>query len=167
MPGEDDFDIYGEDDGFHVKADEVRLPFFFSGGTCLLRHLAKSIGYDDVVNQDAAEAATHSPVVGEKRPREDDENEETQEQQPSGNGVKEESQEPQPVPSSMRSPNSGSTGSYPMGLPGNGTPTPGQTFDALYIGDLQWVCVYCRLVSHVHTVLRRCRLYCSLTVDYR
>jgi hypothetical protein len=158
MP-EDDFDIYGEDDGFHVQAEEVCLPFLCH----MTRSLSsfKSLGYDEAGNQDPADAAAHSPVIGEKRPREEDESEDAHEQS-SGNGVKEESQEPQPVPTSMRSPNAAGNGSFPgnMGFPG-AVAGQGQNTDALYIGDLQWVCVYCRLLSHVHIVLRQARCIIS------
>lgn len=122
MP-EDDFDIYGEDEGFNVKVDE-------------------SIGYEESVTQES-ETATHSPVVGEKRQREDDDDgEEHRGQLP--NGSKAPSQEPQSIPTSMRSPNAGINGSFgantgtsAMGMPGSGA-TGGQNFDAVYIGDLQW-----------------------------
>ncbi|GJE96569.1 RNA-binding domain-containing protein [Phanerochaete sordida] len=117
MP-EDDFDIYGEDDGFNTKVDEP-------------------LAYEEPVQEEAEAAASHSPVVGEKRQREDDENEE--ERREPSNGTKEHSQEPQPVPSSMREPSAGANGTYgtpTAGTPGGGAGNP--AFDALYIGDLQW-----------------------------
>lgn len=125
----------------------------------------KSIGYEEPANEEAADTASHSPVVGEKRQREDDEHEQ-QEQHASSNGTKENSQEPQAISSSMRSPNPGTNGSYgaanaAMGLPGGGNQSGGQGFDALYIGDLQWVCI-CRLVLHVYTLLRRAPCIFSL-----
>ena len=70
---EDDFDIYGEDDGFAVQAEEVRLSFFCAQGV-LTQSQHKSLGYEET-NQDQNENAAHSPVVGEKRPREEDETE--------------------------------------------------------------------------------------------
>ena len=86
------------------------------------------------------EAATHSPVVGEKRQREEDEEQEPQDQL--SNGSKDASQEPQSIPSSVRSPNLGTNGSFgnsAMSMPGAGGQSSGQNSDALYIGDLQWV----------------------------
>lgn len=120
--------------------------------------VSKPIGYDESVTQES-ETATHSPVVGEKRQREEDDDGEEHRGQPS-NGSKAPSQEPQSIPTSMRSPNAGTNGSFgantgtsAMGMPGSGA-TGGQNFDAVYIGDLQWVCTLSSSPV-VYTDLRR------------
>lgn len=81
--------------------------------------------------------------MGEKRQREEEEEEDQEQQEQPSNGFKEAAQEPQSIPSSMRSPGNGANGSYGNNttvLPGTSTPGAGQNSDALYIGDLQWVC---------------------------
>ena len=114
--------------------------------------MLKSIGYDESVTQES-ETASHSPVVGEKRQREDDDDGQEEREQPS---AKEPSQEPQAIQSSV-SGNTGTNGAYggntAAGMQGSGGPVSGQSNDALYIGDLQWV----RMLSFspVYNVLRR------------
>ena len=71
------------------------------------------------------------PKTGEKRPREDESaaNNQPDEQQ----SVKRE-QTPQQIPSGVQ------TSNTPSQIPGMGNNSGGGTNDALYIGDLQWVC---------------------------
>ena len=93
----------------------------------------------------AAEAAAHSPVVGEKRLRDEDDGEQ-QERQPSSKqeDTKSASPAPAPIPSTA---NQGQQngGGYTNGaatvVGAGGGMGPGQN-DALYIGDLQWVCTF-------------------------
>ncbi|TCD70203.1 hypothetical protein EIP91_004383 [Steccherinum ochraceum] len=126
MP-EDDFDIYGEDEGFSAtKLEEL-----------------EDYPEDDFKPEAPIEASvnTPAPVVGEKRPREEDEPEPAPTSNGT-NGVHKESdvQEIQSAISGNASSayGSGSGGASSLPLGGQvhqGTPG-GQ--DALYIGDLQW-----------------------------
>lgn len=89
-----------------------------------------------------------SPVTGEKRQREEDGSEEQQPQQPSNPATQEVKAEndAQPIASvDMRSANS--TGGQPNGMMGMQMMNGGGqgNYDALYIGDLQWVRLFRRL----------------------
>ncbi|KAI0833234.1 hypothetical protein BC628DRAFT_1342728 [Trametes gibbosa] len=114
MP-EDDFDIYGEDDGFSSIKPESNEEF-----------------ETPVEEKPPADAAAHSPVVGEKRLREEDENElrEAQNGRSSIPGFKSDSPTPTTAPLGVQSNANGAQNG--QGAGGNGQ------FDAVYIGDLQW-----------------------------
>jgi hypothetical protein len=158
MP-EDDFDIYGEDDGFNAAlADEVRRAQQprqardADHGEFLLQIDRKFAPEDYMSHEDEGGAdlkpvddvtpAVHSPSVGEKRPRdEDDEPEPRREISPPRgsnslppnpmNGVSQTLQTvghqslPQPPITNLQSEFGGGASGAP--------------FDALYIGELQWV----------------------------
>ena len=96
-------------------------------------------------------------MVGEKRQREDDDDGQEEREHPP---AKEPSQEPQAIQSSISGSNAGANGPYggnagstAAGMQGSGGPVSGQSNDALYIGDLQWV----RMLSFspVYANLRR------------
>ncbi|KAH9902819.1 hypothetical protein C8Q73DRAFT_671883 [Cubamyces lactineus] len=116
MP-DDDFDIYGEDDGFSTVKVEP--------------HEEYQAPADEKTQ---AEAAAHSPVVGEKRLREEDEHEQR------------DAQNNQSIPGfKSESPPAGAPGQNAQNSAYNGQNASGGTgggnngqFDALYIGDLQW-----------------------------
>ncbi|KAH9945277.1 uncharacterized protein BXZ73DRAFT_73438 [Epithele typhae] len=121
-PADDDFDIYGEDDGFgSVKVE------------------ANDDDYNPAQDENISTLAPgHSPVVGEKRLREDDESEQPQPQEAAQNGdgaqdVKSES----PVPQPSNGGNAVANGAPPSGTGAEGMGGAGQN-DALYIGELQW-----------------------------
>ncbi|THH33180.1 hypothetical protein EUX98_g949 [Antrodiella citrinella] len=124
MP-EDDFDIYGEDEGFNTGRMEELEDY-----------------PDDPVPEAPAAPVVNSPVVGEKRPREEDEPE--PQQQPamdsSNDAVKDETEQTiQSLVGANASPHYGASGggnSNPVGNQNHGGNAGGQ--DALYIGDLQW-----------------------------
>ncbi|OSD06355.1 hypothetical protein PYCCODRAFT_1474530 [Trametes coccinea BRFM310] len=118
MP-DDDFDIYGEDDGFNTVKVESQEE------------------YQTPVDEKPAESAARSPVVGEKRLREEDEHEQRDAQsgRDSVPGIKSDSP---PANTSVQN-QSNSNGAY-NGQNANGAAGGGNNgqFDALYIGDLQW-----------------------------
>ncbi|PCH42295.1 hypothetical protein WOLCODRAFT_152324 [Wolfiporia cocos MD-104 SS10] len=124
MP-EDDFDIYGEDDGFNPS----KLP----EATEDTQEMGDS--KDSYMNQRSS-----SPVAGEKRQREEDEHEQREQSagnQPTQHNIKEE-QDVKANLSGVRSPsaNSNLNGMVASNQLASGA---GQgAFDALYIGDLQW-----------------------------
>ncbi|KII89814.1 hypothetical protein PLICRDRAFT_39991 [Plicaturopsis crispa FD-325 SS-3] len=131
MP-EDDFDIYGEDDGFNAT-----------------KTLENANGYLDEDNvQQQVETVEHppDPAVGDKRPREEDHSEPQRSPQiPQGPRAQ---AAPNATSIAMDTSNGGMNGAYQNpaatlsptaanGLGSNGVvATPG--CDALYIGDLQW-----------------------------
>ncbi|CAL1716364.1 unnamed protein product [Somion occarium] len=114
MPGEDDFDIYGEDEGFSKPVVSLE---------------------DDPA--DESQPRSSSPVVGEKRPREDDESEQQRTPQLDQKPV-----HLQRSPSGMRSPslssNTYSANGQSKDMVVSHTPSGQGNMDALYIGDLQW-----------------------------
>ncbi|KAI0671566.1 hypothetical protein C8Q78DRAFT_1127881 [Trametes maxima] len=120
MP-EDDFDIYGEDDGFNsikVEAqEELQTP---------------------VDEKPPAEAAVHSPVAGEKRLREEDDHEQRDSQNGRNSSIPGFKSEETPS-SAMSGQNQSANGAHNNGQAGGGAGAgnDGQ-YDALYIGDLQW-----------------------------
>ena len=105
--------------------------------------------------KDSSGAATHSPVVGEKRLRDEDDSEQQQEDAQDSSGVKPESS-PTPAPSAQNGGaySGGQTNGGPgMGAGGGGN---GGGQDALYIGDLQWVCtLLCSFLAMYAVSLRR------------
>lgn len=113
----------------------------------------------------AATAAAHSPVVGEKRLREEDEHEQrdAQNDRQSIPGFKSDSPSatiPGNLPSSANSAQNGQVANSDAG--------GGNKLDALYIGDLQWVCTSSCFSSHVCTISEnaRCmRLFSQWTTD--
>ncbi|KAI0749532.1 hypothetical protein C8Q80DRAFT_1218678 [Daedaleopsis nitida] len=119
-PADDDFDIYGEDDGFgSVKVEDE--------------------GQDEYQVQaeeekDITDPTAHSPVVGEKRMRDDEDDPEQRGDDRNGSVPKSESS-PTPAPSGQNgSAYNGGQMNGGMGGTGGG----GGQHDALYIGDLQW-----------------------------
>ncbi|KIM68495.1 hypothetical protein SCLCIDRAFT_20406 [Scleroderma citrinum Foug A] len=123
MP-EDDFDIYGEDDGFHPShADE---------GDALQDEVQVEEPVETVVTE-------VEPSTGSKRPREEGED-----YSPSAPNSHRGSRSP-PNPSIKTEPAQNGTvnGNYNSGMAnggqmGNGGDSPMMGYDALYIGDLQW-----------------------------
>ncbi|KAJ3532049.1 hypothetical protein NM688_g7484 [Phlebia brevispora] len=136
MP-EDDFDIYGEDDGFSTKP--VGVSTLISSATSSLTLGGKTLeDYDDGAKAEDAESAADSPVVGEKRQREDDEPEDHHKEHSNGHT-------PNPDETSQQDAHlqKGVYNSHDAHSATNGTSTGGvgggnPNFDALYIGDLQW-----------------------------
>lgn len=125
MP-EDDFDIYGEDEGFN-STKPVEMP---------------EDAQDMVdINDGAEEQRSSSPVTGEKRQREDDEADQQQQASEDQPDIRVE-EDPKPNSSmDIKSPNgsaSGNTGSNAGNQAINGAGAGQGAFDALYIGDLQW-----------------------------
>lgn len=111
-----------------------------------------------------SEAAAHSPVVGEKRLREEDEHEQrdAQNDHQSIPGFKSDSPSSAPPGNATNGAQNGQTANG-----GAGGGNSGQ-FDALYIGDLQWVCTPPCFSSHVCSVSEttRCmRLFSQWTTD--
>ena len=104
--------------------------------------------------QQKGDQRSSSPVTGEKRQREDDDHEPNDR----ANGGRSSPSKDGQSSADGRSPGA-FNGSYSSGTtPGvssvNGA-TGGQgAFDALYIGDLQWVCLFLRLDSCMHVILR-------------
>ncbi|KAI6108165.1 hypothetical protein F5141DRAFT_1005367 [Pisolithus sp. B1] len=117
MP-EDDFDIYGEDDGFTSHTEQGDLL------------------HDEVQVEEPVEtvATTVEPSTGSKRPREDDEQNSLSESRST------------PVNSQARTEpiqNGTANGNYNPGMANGGQMGSGGDpsvagYDALYIGDLQW-----------------------------
>lgn len=93
---------------------------------------------------DASEQrASNSPVVGEKRLREEDD---------TGEQERRDNANPHQIKTDIDSTMTTQLSSHPAGTNGhmapviNGGMGAGHGFDALYIGDLQWVCLFIRLV---------------------
>ncbi|KAI0258370.1 hypothetical protein BC834DRAFT_911833 [Gloeopeniophorella convolvens] len=115
---DDDFDLYGEDDGFGNPSSEAQM---------------------GEVELEAVQTSTETPEpkVGDKRPREEDESE--------AQGTPATSPPPrQGPPTGPRIPSGPAAGN---GMPNTGMQSNGATnqaqvieegYDALYIGDLQW-----------------------------
>ncbi|EJF64622.1 hypothetical protein BD309DRAFT_1014524 [Dichomitus squalens] len=123
-PADDDFDIYGEDDGFNnVKVDDENQEDF----------------QIESEEKPSSEAATHSPVVGEKRLREEDEPEHRRDG-PNDGGAPGYKSESSPAPGQNgNNAHSGQTNSSNANAAGSGVGGAGSgQHDALYIGDLQW-----------------------------
>lgn len=171
MP-EDDFDIYGEDDGFNSIKVEVS-----ASGVIMRIHpssdaLRFSKSHEEfqtpAEEKPQAEVTAHSPVVGEKRLREEDGNE----QQDAPNDRKAVNNIP-----GFKSPSSTPSGQNAQGGANgtvNGQGAHGGTgggnnqSDALYIGDLQWVCISPCFSSHVCSIsetIRYMRLLSQWTTD--
>ncbi|KAI0951110.1 hypothetical protein AcW1_008235 [Taiwanofungus camphoratus] len=136
---EDDFDIYGEDDFGAPKPSES--------------HEDLQVVEDS--RENVLEQRSSSPTVGEKRQREEDEPEQ---QEPSSNDpsaqpdVKPNPDNKASTTADSRSPNGNANGSYNSGVATgnqmvNGSGAGQGSSDALYIGDLQWVCLSKCLVS--------------------
>lgn len=148
MP-EDDFDIYGEDEGFTTKGQVVRrIRVFVAVSRMLITvlYVLKSLeDYDENANTDLVDDAATSPAVGDKRQREDDEHDEQQNKQPPPAPVDVKLEPESRIQTSMtRSPSSSgghlaANGNAGVGAPMGNTSGANQGFDALYIGDLQWV----------------------------
>ncbi|KAI0806307.1 hypothetical protein BC629DRAFT_1486836 [Irpex lacteus] len=124
---EDDFDIYGEDDGFTTKG-QVSLEDYDENATL----------------EEVPEDLSTGPAVGEKRQREEDEEQEQQNGNQNGNGSTNPADTDTQTASSgnTRSPSAPATGNYNVNgnlsaSGGVGSPANGNQ-DALYIGDLQW-----------------------------
>ncbi|KZT73116.1 hypothetical protein DAEQUDRAFT_722235 [Daedalea quercina L-15889] len=124
MP-EDDFDIYGEDEGFNSTKP------------------VEGIEEDPDVHepQDSkSDQRSSSPVTGEKRPREDDDHEPSEHMNGGHSSVSKERDGQSSV--DERSPvafNSGYSGGTTPGISTINGAAGGQgAYDALYIGDLQW-----------------------------
>lgn len=107
------------------------------------------------MQQQNGDQRSSSPVTGEKRQREDD-HEPTD--NANGGGSSSPLKDGQ-SPANTRSPaafNGGYSGGTTPGVSSVNGATGGQgAFDALYIGDLQWVCLFLRLGPRIHVILRR------------
>src|SRR6266702_2297073 len=134
---DDDFDLYGEDDGFGNPQVQVGLPAFLCSQTSCFVDLKKPAEAELEAVQTDLEP--FDPKVGEKRPREDDESD------PQAAPV----QSPPPREEPPIGPRITSGPAVGRGVPNgamqsNSAVSQGQMmedgYDSLYIGDLQWVC---------------------------
>ncbi|KAI0078780.1 hypothetical protein K474DRAFT_1770758 [Panus rudis PR-1116 ss-1] len=116
MPAADDFDIYGEDDAFNASKPVVTL--------------------DDEPEESQPQQTSSSPVVGEKRPREEDEGDQRSETQRTDS--ERQSSTPQNRSHSQNNPQNGNAGHANGQAAASGHGVTGQGMDALYLGDLQW-----------------------------
>lgn len=157
-PADDDFDIYGEDDGFGTvkEVDEVSFPSYTTilgtaGQVARVTDIPSLQGQDEyqppAEEKQSSEGPAHSPVVGEKRLREEDDSEQQDTQ--NGNGHKSESPSTS-TPSGQN--NNAYTGGQANGAAGTGGGGGNGQFDALYIGELQWVCILSVSSSHVCSI---------------
>ena len=145
---EDDFDIYGEDDGFTTKGQVVSFFSHFSTpwAHILTRYVKSLEDYDENANVEMPEDLSTAPVVGEKRQREDDEDHEQQNSSAASADTEAESRTVSTT-GNTRSPSAPTVNSYAGANSNSGaggvvnSPASGNQ-DALYIGDLQWVRVY-------------------------
>ena len=85
------------------------------------------------------------PQTGEKRPRDDDN---ATDNQPSDQSSVKREQTPQQIPSGVQ------TSNTPSQIPGMGNNSGGGANDALYIGDLQWVCGDFGFIAYMLTLLQ-------------
>ncbi|KXN88653.1 hypothetical protein AN958_06921 [Leucoagaricus sp. SymC.cos] len=121
-PAEGDFDIYGEDEGFEV----------------VQQHIDQDLeSFDDLPEGEKVSTVTSTvePSTGDKRPREDDSEQQYANQPPA-------SRSPQGVNTNAGN-GTNSAGAYGGSIPMSGVQmgnagSQGQGYDALYIGDLQW-----------------------------
>lgn len=134
---DDDFDLYGEDDGFGNPPSQVQVGYCFSRSQSRINTVEK----EEEAEGEGIQVAQDSfdPRVGDKRPREEDESEAQAPIPVQSYQVKQE------VPTGPRIP-SGPTvgGGIPNGaMQSNSAMSQGQViedgYDSLYIGDLQWV----------------------------
>lgn len=102
-----------------------------------------------------------SPVVGEKRQREEDEHDEQESHVQVNDGNKSDAAASAASSTTARSSNGSTNGiqvatqsSSAVAVPAGGAGGANANFDALYIGDLQWVCLSSRLVPVFVVVLR-------------
>lgn len=125
MP-EDDFDIYGEDEGFNTRPVEA------------LEEL-EEYPEDPIPEESGQEASDSAPVVGEKRPREEDDVEEQEHERSTTHGTDHNSHS-RDNSSGPANTTNGSSGRTDNGIPPRpvGISSGGQGLDSLYIGDLQW-----------------------------
>lgn len=138
-PVEGDFDIYGEEEGFEVAQqhhdDQVRplpllsqVPLSFKLMIVVQKQELEAFEEDPPMEGEKVSTLTSNvePSIGDKRPREDDSEQHHANQPPA-------SRSPQ------SSGSSGNGASYaPMMVMQTGGGS-GQGYDALYLGDLQWV----------------------------
>ncbi|TFY82128.1 hypothetical protein EWM64_g1880 [Hericium alpestre] len=125
---DDDFDLYGEDEGFHNVPDEAQIMTEGSQGE-----------HDIQSYEESAQVSPGAPVIGEKRPREEDDAEDQEQSGPTPSSTTADT--PQPISTSLSTDTSAGSGA-PLHMNGsssrNMTPSGGGGFDAVYIGDLQW-----------------------------
>jgi len=148
---EDEFDLYGGEDDVYPQPDAtvsgIHSVVFFSPHPYDLLVLQ----YDTPKDPRApitSMATGHDPVAGEKRPREDDPQDEKQPtREPPKPAAQVQSQNQAINVVQTSTPNYGN--SIPVAIQSNGLSGSGNQ-DALYVGDLQWV----RLSSLVPSCLR-------------
>ncbi len=111
--------------------------------------------YDDDIKEEEPEQASSTPSVGEKRPREEDEPED---QSNSNFPIKHETRGESETQSFDTAVNGsvGGMNALTNGVAGVGNAAGANTgqFDALYIGDLQWVRLLCRLPLYMYINLK-------------
>ncbi|PAV16498.1 rrm domain-containing [Pyrrhoderma noxium] len=112
MP-EDDFDIYGEDDGFNVALESEAIDY-------------------DLNNEEVEKTTREEPSVGDKRPREDDDAEDA--------GPEDSSLDTSKTSTNNSSSSVAQNSSVPNNGTLNSVALTGaqSSMDALYVGDLQW-----------------------------
>ena len=155
---EDEFDLYGGEDDVYPQTDQAVsgihvLPRFWPPRLQLVPQYETS---NDLRGPITSVATGHDPVTGEKRPREDDPQDE---KQPTRDPPKPAAQvQPQSQAINVvqtSTPNYGNN--IPVSIPPAGMSGSGNQ-DALYVGDLQWV----RLSSLVHSCFMDLVLKCLI-----
>lgn len=133
---EDEFDLYGGEDDVYPQADQnvsgtYFLPQFWRSCS---RFASQYEAPGDLRGTIASVTTGHDPVAGEKRPREDDPQDEKQPiRDPPKPAAQVQSQNQAINVVQTSTPNYGNIPVQPTGMSGSSSQ------DALYIGDLQWV----------------------------
>ena len=155
---EDEFDLYGGEDDVYPQTDQavsgIRvLPRFLSSRS---RFVPQYDASKDPRGPITSVTTGHDPVAGEKRPREDDPQDEKQStRDPPKPAAQVQSQNQAINVVQTSTPNYGNNipvSIQPTGMSGSGNQ------DALYVGDLQWV----RLSSLVHSCFTDLVLKCLI-----
>ena len=154
---EDEFDLYGGEDDVYSQADQavsgIHLSRFWPSRLLFVPQYEAST---DPRGPITSVAIGHDPVAGDKRPREDDPQDEKQPtREPPKPAAQAQSQNQAINVVQTSTPNYGNNipvSIQPAGLPGSGNQ------DALYVGDLQWV----RLSSLVHSCFMDLVLKCLI-----
>lgn len=143
MP-EDDFDIYGEDDGFNASKNPVVCKYLLvlsSSRLTYVRQKTEEIQLPDE-EQIATVISSNEPIVGDKRPRADEDVKE--EHSPTLQQASRINSVVQQVPNNLNGNYNGNGNGAGIGMVQGQGQVQGQDlssmgYDSLYIGDLQWV----------------------------
>lgn len=138
MP-EDDFDIYGEDDGFNASKNLVVCKCSLNLPSCRLIHVRRKTEENQLPDEEqiATVISSNEPIVGDKRPRPEEVKEE---QSPTLQQASRVNPAVQQVSNNLNGNYNGNGNGVGMGMvQGQGQDLSSMGYDALYIGDLQWV----------------------------